>query len=128
MGHCKLDSELFLQKPWLLNKQKNDLLGCNFINGHTQITPVEYKIIFISNQPWKKQIYTFSGFPPIYIWQKAKSKKYTLLNNLCSAYLHEVAEGMNTNVYHGDHCREGKKKRNYTEVLKKHKIISFLKI
>lgn len=138
MGYCKLDSKLFLQEPQLLNKQKTMIYQAVIVS-----TDLEYSTNracktqnnFQKQPTTKRQIYRFSGFPQnSYLTESKIQEIHPTKSSFSSAYLHEVAEGMDINVYYGDHGRGRKKnpkkqerKECYMQVLKKQKNKNFLK-
>lgn len=79
----------------------------------------------------KRQIYRFSWFfPTIYICQKAKSKKYTLLNHLSALHVSMKCLRVWTLMYVMVTMAWGGGGRNqklHRGLKKPHKIISFLK-
>lgn len=96
---------------------------------------VKHKIIFRSNQPQRDKFIGFQAFPQnSYLTESKIQEIHPTKSSFSSAYLHEVAEGMDINVYYGDHGRGRKKnpkkqerKECYMQVLKKQKNKNFLK-
>lgn len=80
---------------------------------------VKHKTIFRSNQPSRDKFIGFQAFPHnSYLTESKIQEIYPTKSSFSSAYLHEAAEGMDINVYYGNHGRgrikKTKKEKNAT--------------